>query len=219
MEDKERYRKWTDRVIDWFDKRQNQFWGKLCVPFIICFKYPVDFFLWMMFVIVAGQLGTIINVVNRTLFGGMSLPRAIYPDSVFGSFYTYALVLIASLVAPLFTRIKDDTEPKFRSMTIVFVTLLMFTLLLCAVFFSFASQEISCMAFKGGNGNITVDGKQLIFVVLAVVYAWYALGLSLMVQNKECLKYDDYSIKEKNDVDKIGKKGVEVTNDGKGTAI
>ena len=215
------YRKWPDRAIDWFDRRRSRFWGKLCVPFIICFKYPMDFFLWMMFVIVAGQLGTIINVVNGTLFNGKSFPEAIYPDSVYGSFYTYALVLIASLIAPLFTRIKDDRQPKFRSMTIVLVTLLIFTLLLCAVFFSFASPGTRGVMLDGGcEDSLVVDIKQLLFFILAVVYAWYALGLSLMVQNEECLGLDeDYQVKEKKNVDQMREKSIEVTNDGKGTII
>ena len=91
-------KRWPDRAIDYFAKRNSKFWGSLFVPFIVGFKHKVDFFLWGMFVIVAGQLGTIINVVNRTLFQNpdWSFPQALYPDSVFGSFYTYALVLIAS---------------------------------------------------------------------------------------------------------------------------
>ena len=61
-------KKWPDRAIDFFAKKDNKVWGAIFVPFIVCFKHKVEFFLWGMFVVVAGQLGTIINVVNRTLF-------------------------------------------------------------------------------------------------------------------------------------------------------
>lgn len=212
-----------DRAIDYFAKRNSKFWGSLFVPFIVCFKHKVDFFLWGMFVIVAGQLGTIINVVNRTLFQNpdWSFPQALYPDSVFGSFYTYALVLIASLIAPLFTRIKYGKKPEFRSMTIVFTTLLIVTLVLCAVFFSFASQDIRSVKYEDFSQlPLSVDVKQLIFFVLSILFAWYAFGLSLMVQNNEGKELDDTYLKDEQDkVEEIEEKSADITNDGKDTAI
>lgn len=223
MDDKKRQhkKKWPDRAIDKLNSLENKFLGKLFVPFIVCFKHGMDFFLWVMFVIVAGQLGTIINVVNRVLFQDWTVAQAIYPDSVFGSFYTYALVLIASLIAPVFTRIKNDVQPGFRSMTIGFVTLLIFVLIFCAVFFSFASQETSNVRFDDIKDlSLTIDVKQLIFFVLAVMFAWYALGLSLMVQNNECKEIDDEYLKEENEgMDKKLEESRKLTNDGKGTKI
>lgn len=223
MENKKRQhkQKWPDRAIARLDSGKNKFLGKLLVPFIVCFNHKGDFFLWGMFVIVAGQLGTIINIVNRTLFQDWTVAQAIYPDSVFGSFYTYALVLIASLIAPLFTRMKNGVQPGFRSMTIIFMTLLVFVLILCAVFFSFASQGTSNVRFDEIKElSLTIDVKQLIFFVLAVVFAWYALGLSLMVQNNECKEFDDEYLQAENEgVDKLEEESVELTNDGKGIKI
>lgn len=217
-------KKWPDRVIDYLAKRDNKFFGAIFVPFIVCFKHKVEFFLWGMFIVVAGQLGTIINVVNRTLFKNpnWTFAQALYPDSVFGSFYTYALVLIASLIAPLFTRIKNGKEPQFRSMTIVFTTLLIFCLILCAVFFSFASQEIRSVKYEDFEPlKMCVDVKQLFFFLMSIVLAWYAFGLSLMAQNNEGKEWNDdkYLEEEQEKVEEIDEKSTEVTDDGNDVAL
>lgn len=218
---KKKRKGWPDRAIAFFTKKNCKFWGSVFVPFIVCFKHGIDFFLWIMFVFLAGQLGTIINIVNRTLFQGWNLSQALYPDSVSGSFYTYALVLIASLIAPLFARIKNNKKPVFRSMSVVFVTLMIFALIMCAVFFSFASQDVRSVNYEDFKLlAITCDVKQLIFFILAIVFAWYAFGLSLMADNNEGNEYDDvYLAEEQEEVEQMEDKSQQLTTDGKDTAI
>ena len=213
--------KWPDRAIKYLTQREGKFWGSVLVPFIACFNHKIEFFLWIMFVFVAGQLGTIINVVNRTLFHDWTISQALYPDSVSGSFYTYALVLIASLIVPLFTRIRNNKEPGFRSMSVVLMTLLIFALVLSAVFFSFASQEIRSVKYDDfKNLDLNIDWKQTIFFVTAVIFAWYAFGLSLMADNNEGNELDDKYLKqEQEDVDHMEEKSAEIKTDGKNTAL
>lgn len=213
--------KWPDRAIKLLTQREGKFWGSLLVPFIVCFNHKIEFFLWIMFVFVAGQLGTIINVVNRTLFHDWTISQALYPDSVSGSFYTYALVLIASLIVPLFTRIRNNKEPGFRSMSVVLMTLLIFALVLSAVFFSFASQEIRSVKYDDfKNLELIIDLKQTIFFVMAVIFAWYAFGLSLMADNNEGNELDDKYLKQEHeDVYDMEEKSAEVITDGKDTAL
>ena len=213
--------KWPDRAIYQLTQREGKFWGSVLVPFIVCFNHKIEFFLWIMFVFVAGQLGTIINVVNRTLFHDWTISQALYPDSVSGSFYTYALVLIASLIVPLFTRIRNNKEPGFRSMSVVLMTLLIFALVLSAVFFSFASQEIRSVKYDDfKNVDLNIDWKQTIFFVIAVIFAWYAFGLSLMADNNEGNELDDKYLKqEQEEVDDMEEKSAEIITDGKDTAL
>lgn len=106
-------------------------------------------------------------------------------------------------------------------MTIVFTTLLIFTLVLCAVFFSFASQDIRSVKYEDFSQlPLSVDVKQLIFFVLSILFAWYAFGLSLMVQNNEGKELDDTYLKDEQDkVEEIEEKSADITNDGKDTAI
>lgn len=213
--------KWPDRAIRYLTRREGKFWGSLLVPFIVCFNHKVEFFLWIMFVFVAGQLGTIINVVNRTVFHDWTISQALYPDSVSGSFYTYALVLIASLIVPLFTRIRNNQEPGFRSMSVVLMTLLIFALVFSAVFFSFASQEIRSVKYDDFKAlELDVDCKQLAFFVIAVLFAWYAFGLSLMADNNEGNELDDTYLKqEQKEVGSIEEKSADIKTDGKDTAL
>ena len=219
--DNKRNMKWSDRAIKYLTHREGKFCGSLLVPFIVCFNHKIEFFLWVRFVFVAGQLGTIINVVNRTLFHDWTISQALYPDSVSGSFYTYALVLIASLIVPLFTRIRNNKEPGFRSMSVVLMTLLIFALVLSAVFFSFASQEIRSVRYEDFKAlKLDIDIKQLVFFIMAVIFAWYAFGLSLMADNNEGNELDDTYLKqEQNDLGDIEERSADIKTDGKDTEL
>ena len=222
MEDKKTKPRWPDKVLERLSKSECRFLNGLLYPLVTCFKHGFEFFIWIMFVVVAGQLGTIINIINRIFFLGWDWPEALYPDSVSGSFYTYALVLIASLIAPLFLRIRDDKKPWFRSMTIVFMTLVVFALILCAVFFSFSSQVVRSVRYEDFKDlQLVVDGKQLFFYVIALLFSWYAFGLSLMVRHKEGLENDDdhYLKDEQEEVGEMEEKSEGLITDGNNTAL
>lgn len=213
----ERKPKWLDRTL----QNLHGFWGSLFGPFLICFKHGSEFFIWALFIIVAGQLGTIINIINRFVFQGWTISEAIYPDNATGSFYTYALVLIASLIAPIFTRIKNNDRPMFSTISMVFSSLLIFAMILCAVFFSNASQTIPSLNYQSFKGiQCGIDYKQLGFFILAIIFAWYAYGFSLMVKNQELTQLDDsYSKRQDERVKKVAKKAVDTNSDGKGTTL
>ena len=202
-------------------KPERAFWGSIFVPFLLCLKHKAEFFIWAMFILVAGQLGTIINVINRVVFQDWTIMEALYPDSIFGNFYTYALVLVASLIAPLLTRINNNEEPRFRTITTIFSTILIFTLILTAVFFSFASQQIQDIDYTNFSAtNLEVDTKQLVFFILSVVFAWYSFGLSLMWEDEVAKQLDeDYQKIEDEAVDKMAEFGEFLNNDGEGVAL
>ena len=209
----------------WLDKKLgdlNGFKGALFGPFLICFKHPADFFIWAMFIIFAGQLGTIINLVNKYIFGEFGFAETLYHDSAIGSFYTYALVLIASLIGPLFSRLRNKETPMFSSISMIFSTILIFAMILCAVFFSSSSQNVPFFDHnKMKELQYTVDIKQLIFFLLSIIFAWYAYGFSLMAKNKELLQLDEDSYAQLQDK-KIKKESnnINQTNtDGEGVAI
>ncbi len=213
----EKDKKWLDKKLE----NLHGFWGSLIGPFLICFKHCSEFFIWAMFIIVAGQLGTIINIINRFVFQGWSLAEALYPDSATGNFYTYALVLIASLIGPLFTRIKNNVKPMFSTISISFSTILIFAMILCAVFFSNASQNISSLNYESFKGNeFVLDVKQFVFLVLSIIFAWYAYGFSLMVTNGELVQLDESYAQQQNErVHQVGQKAIDSTSDGRGTKL
>lgn len=71
----------------WYLRIKSDFLRSIFAPLFICSKHAVEWFLWLMFVVIAGQLGTIINVIQRWLFGGWDFMTAFCPDSASGSFY------------------------------------------------------------------------------------------------------------------------------------
>lgn len=171
----------TSKPKSWYLRLKSDFLRSVVAPFCICAKHPVEWFLWLMFVIIAGQLGTIINVIQRWVFNGWDFLPAFCPDSASGSFYTFALVMIASLIGPIFIRFANKGKPEYRPITIVYVTILIFSLLFCGLYYSFASQVPNLTDFsKLHNNEISVDTKQLVFFLLAIVFSWYSFGLSLM---------------------------------------
>ena len=219
-------------VFNSIDDCLKQFWDKinnrsfiaaLFAPFIVCFKHRVDWAIWFLFVIIGSQLGTIVNLVNRSLFNGWSFKSALYPDSLSGSFYTFALVMMASLIAPIFIRFRNKKEPEFRSVGILFSAILIFVMILCAVFFSFSSQQFLSTSVNFSevqSENLHIDFKQLTFFIIAILFAWYAFGLGLMGEHREMIEIDDsYVNKEDKQVKAISKGVSDVKTDGKGVEV
>jgi hypothetical protein len=106
-------------------------------------------------------------------------------------------------------------------MSVVLMTLLIFALVFSAVFFSFASQEIRSVKYDDFKAlELDVDCKQLAFFVIAVLFAWYAFGLSLMADNNEGNELDDTYLKqEQKEVGSIEEKSADIKTDGKDTAL
>lgn len=205
----------------WYMRLKSDFLKSLIAPLFICFEHKIESFLWLMFVIVAGQLGTIINVIQRWVFGGWDFMPSLVPDSKSGSFYTFALVMIASLLGPIFIRIVNKKTPEYRPITIVFVTILIFSLLLCGLFYSFETQNPKLANFATlKNRDIFVDVKQLVFFILAVLFSWYSFGLSLLPEHETDVKLDkDYQRvddKERNELSKKSSGKQSTQNDQSG---
>ena len=109
----------------------------------------------------------------------------------------------------------------FSTISMVFSSLLIFAMILCAVFFSNASQTIPSLNYQSFKGiQCGIDYKQLGFFILAIIFAWYAYGFSLMVKNQELTQLDDsYSKRQDERVKKVAKKAVDTNSDGKGTTL
>lgn len=157
-------------------------------PFCIIRKHKMEFVLWMVFVILAGQLGTIINIVSRCIFGDMTISQSLLADSVSGNFYTFSLVLIASLVGSYFIRLLVPIQPEHRRLIVPYVALALMLMLFSAVFFSFQTRDYGVEWKSVEPEMIKVDICQVIFFVLSVIVAIYAFGLDRMYKHKE---YDE----------------------------
>jgi uncharacterized membrane protein len=113
---------------------ESQLWKRFITPLKTSLCHKLDLFIWGLFVIFAGQLGTIINIINRCYFHHCSFQQSLYADSVSGNFYTYSLALLSSALGSVFSMILLR-KPQFRSISIVFCSILVFLVLFNAIFF------------------------------------------------------------------------------------
>lgn len=169
--------------------------------------HKVELFLWFAFVIVAGLLGIIINIIKRWIFDGWDFFVALGPDSAAGSFYTFSLVMISSLIYPLFSRFIKSEKPEYRKVHILYITILIFTLLFCGIYYSFSTLNQPMEAYDGlHNNNMCIDYSQSFFFVLSIVFSAYSFGLTLISQHEEELHLsDDYLENEQHQVKTLSK--------------
>ncbi len=190
-------------------------------PIIVCWYHKVDAFIWLMFTLVASQLGTIINVINRMVFQGWDFQVALCPESASGTFYTFALVMISSLMSPLFISIVNRKPPTYNRLKMVFATILIFVLILAAVFYAFSSQNIEIVNFASlKNSDVTADWCQLSFFIFTIFASIYAFGLNYLSLHPEFVDLsDDYQEKENEEVESMRGELYLSEDDGKGVVI
>lgn len=183
----------------------NTFLRAILAPLETLLFHKLELFLWFSFVIVAGLLGVIINIIKRWIFDGWDFFVALGPDSAAGSFYTFSLVMISSLIYPLFSRFIKSEKPEYRKIHIVFITILIFTLLFCGIYYSFSTLNQPMEAYDGlHNKNMRIDYPQLFFFVLVIIFSVYSFGLTLIGQHEDELHLsDDYLEKEQHQVKKL----------------
>lgn len=161
-------------------------------------QHKIEFVIWFTFVIFAGQLGTIVNFITRCYFTNLDYRVSLYVDSLSGNFYTYSLVLIASLIGPIFIKLIKPDKLQFRRLVMMFTTLLIIVLLFNAVFFSVATKGVIDPYITFDPSLLKVDKTQLAFFCVSILFAIYAFGVERMPlhdENKdiadECYKAED----------------------------
>lgn len=176
-------------IFSWFMKIKVLLYLKSIIE-VVC-KHRLDFFLWFLFVVVAGQLGTIINFINRCVFGEWALSQSLLADSASGNFYTFALVLVTSTIGNIFIKLTCKSEHDHRKAIVVFVALCIFLMLFDAVFFSFATQGYAVEYKNVATANIRFDWWQIVFFILAIIAAILSFGLERIDGHKEYNYLDD----------------------------
>lgn len=202
---------------------KNRFLRALFSPFIVGTFDKLKFFVWIMFIIVASQLGTIINLIQRVLFGDWEFCQSICADSSSGNFYTFSLVLIASLLNPMFQRFIDNHDFNYRRIGVAFTTVSIFSLIFCAVFFTSSGHNEVLKGFKNiPTKDIGIDWWQLLFFCVAILSAFYSFGLDYLKEFEPEIGLDDkcfYSERENNDVEAISDIASTKTDDGNGNRL
>lgn len=157
--------------------------------------------LWFIFTIFAAQIGTLVNIIKHVIFHDgqgkpvdfdfwKSVQESIYLDSISGSFYTFAIVLVASVLSPLFIQLIEDKEVHFKRPKVFSIVICIFTLFFGGVFFSFSSLNPS--AYEGlKNMNFCIDKSQSFFFGFSILAASYTFALTRMDKDRN-KDIDDY---------------------------
>lgn len=186
-------------------KIKNPLWRSVFAPFEAVRCHKLETFIWFSFVLVAGLLGIIINVIKRFVFDGQGILVALGPDSAAGSFYTFSMVTFSSLIYPLFLRTVKSEKPKYHKIHVAYITVLIFTLLFCGVFYSFSTLNQPVVDYsKMSNEDMEVVWSQVVFFFLAIIFSAYSFGLTLVSEHENELHLsDEYLIDENRNVNQL----------------
>ena len=152
-----------------------RFLNILLKPFkVICF-HKISFFLWTSFTLFGGLIGIVISVIRYTLFDDKSVAQAIYIESVNGSFYTYSIALVASVLSGVFIIFAEKDKLNFRRYQIPLLTICIFLMFFGGIFYALSKQTgfMSVDSIPKAE-DITIEWKQLIVFLLAFLFSVYS---------------------------------------------
>lgn len=182
----------------------------MALPFLLLFKHKLNLFIWLMFVIVGGQLGTIFNLISRCFIHQQSFQEALAQDSATGSFYIFSIVMYASLIGPLFIQVVNPKQPSYRYISVVLLTLLIFALLFSSVFYAYVSQlGVEANLKTLNESQLPIDHAQLIFFFLAIIFSLYSLGFYFFndhVKETENISDDSWVSNDNKEVNQMTKR-------------
>ena len=193
------------------DRDHNSFWDYIMAPFAAALKNGLDFFLWILFLIGAGQLGTIINIINRCIFHGWSLRNSLLADSVSGNFYTFSIVLVTSVLGSLVINYVGRKNHEHKRLTVTTIALTFLFCLINAVFFSSATQDYAAEYEHIAKESITIDWWQLVLYVLSILIATFLFGVERMARYREFDRLEVYGRNEKSNITKL-QRGASINN-------
>lgn len=203
----------------WFHKLR-ELTQPLWVPISMPIKYSNTTFLWFVFTLLATFIGTISNCIIRYALYGLTLSQSLYVDSISGSFYIMAIVMIASLLGPMFITLIKREQIQHRKIKITLVSITIFILFFAGICYTvFTRQDALCIEAK--NVTTSLDLIQFSFIVLAIILAYYCFGLQILDEHSNDYPslQDTYEANENRNVKSIINSSISQHNDGNGVEI
>ncbi|EGQ8739896.1 MULTISPECIES: hypothetical protein [Vibrio harveyi group] len=186
-------------------------------PFKVIKNDKLEFFIWFVFTIFAGQLGILANIIIRYFSHSIPVSQSIYLDSAAGSFYTYAIAIAASALGPLFANFIKNKRPEFTSLKIVSIILVIFFLVLSGVIY--AAVQIKSLTSEPLSLDLVLDVPQFTIYVLAIFIGLYTYCL-LKISSPDYSHLDD-SFNEQDDatVKEVVSDSKKLKDDGTGVKL
>ncbi|EEZ5288599.1 hypothetical protein DDL85_000309 [Escherichia coli] len=188
----------------------------LSYPFDAIRKNKREFFIWIVFTVVCGQMGIIANIIIRYYSHSIPLNQSIYIEGSSGSFYTFSIALIASALGPMFVTF-FSSKLEFKTIKIISIILLIILLQLSGIIY--AATQSKDLILPNSN-DLTFGLTQPIIYIISIVLVGYTFGV-LKLNATAHTDIDDESYIEKEDATVIDQTMAtnEVTDDGKGVMI
>jgi len=190
-------------------------------------KFLVRTFLWFVFSVGISLIGTIINIIKFAVFNIPKIPNApvtigdkismsIYMDSKTGTFYTFSIVLAASILYPLFECfIKHEWH--YTHLRVITIIIAILVLVFGGVFYSFLTIGTTPSSYN--VGQVHLDQWQLSFFILAIFVAAYSYGLGLMKEDDNHPQIDDYAENEEKELKALSDKAQVQNSNGEDVRI
>lgn len=178
------------------------------------------FYIWLIFTVLAGQIGIIINIILRGKINDYNITQSIVIDSLNGNFYTYSIALFASTLGLLFVNIIERNPTKFKSFKVFLLIITIFCLFFTGVYYS-ATTINTLENVKIDFSKIKLDIPQLLFLILSIVFAIYTFSITRLDLNYEKFKHldDDFAEKDDQKVEELKHKVTGLKSDKKGNKL
>jgi hypothetical protein len=191
----------------------------LTEPFKVVSEKKEHFLIWFLFTIVAGQIGIIANIIVRYYANATPITNSIYLESSNGSFYTFSIVLVASILGPLFINLINSEKLKFRTLKTFTIIIAGFFLLVTGIIYAAVqSQHTNQILAK----SFVIDWTQLLtyFISIALVSYGYCI-LRLEHSSLDFSNIDDPLWNEQDDekVEEVISDSEELTSDSDGNEL
>lgn len=159
-------------------------------PLKVISHHVPSFFLWIAFTLFGGLMGVIVNICRNMWFvtdANMNFPDALKLELSNGSFYTYAIAIIAAVLCSILTQFAETNKEdlNFRGYQIVIVSFSVFTILFGGVFYSLSKAFVDTA--RNTNNN-SLDWAQLIVFFVAIIISVYSFCVVHLNEHKEEFK-------------------------------
>lgn len=188
-------------------------------PFQVVSQNKTEFAIWFIFTIIAGQLGIIANIIIRFYSQRASIQESILIDSINGSFYTFSIALVASILGPLFINLVNSKKLQFKTIKILTIIFSVFFLFFSGIVYAvIQSQTLN----NTSSYKISIDITQLTVYLLSIIFVTYSFCILRLEQSpNEFSNLDDplFSDEDNKKVNEVIDGGKDLNDDGEGVKL
>lgn len=186
-------------------------------PLLVIFKFPVLFFLWLIFVVTFSMIGIIASLAIN-----INVPYGVWLEGILktGSFYSIGIALCAASVFVILTELalwalaKSSEEPKFMQHKLVALGLSVLIIVFMAISYAVLLNLNPNVLPNPVDVVKKYNEMQIILFAVAMLLSFYMFCICYLDKDYESFKdIDDRTILL------LKKKADSLKDDGKGTKL